>query len=40
MLSQQAHVIAAAMEPRYQRALAAKLQEHANAYSLSDVSFK
>ena len=31
---------AAAMDPRYQRLLAPKLQEHAHNYTLTDVSFR
>lgn len=33
-------VHAAAMDPRYQRLLASKLQEHAHNYTLTDVSFR
>lgn len=28
------------MDPKYQRVLAPKLQEHANSYQLTDVSFR
>ena len=31
---------AAAMDPKYHRILASKLQEHANNYQLTDVSFR
>lgn len=31
---------AAAMDPKYHRVLAPKLQEHANNYQLTDVSFR
>ncbi len=33
-------VHAAAMDPRYHKILASKLQEHAHNYTLTDVSFK
>lgn len=33
-------VHAAAMDPRYQKILASKLQEHAHNYTLTDVSFR
>ena len=33
-------VHAAAMDPRYQKILASKLQEHAGNYTLTDVSFR
>lgn len=31
---------AAAMDPKYRRVLAPKLQEHANNYQLTDVGFR